>query len=101
MELAGHSMAMSKREQNYRTRYGISLSDYDDIWAAQAGTCAICGATSGQPGRPGSLLFVDHDHVTGAVRGLLCRPCNSGLGMFQDDPQNLARAAIYLKYGAL
>jgi len=90
---------MTKREQNYRTRYGISLKDYDDLMASQAGSCAICGTTSGYAGQPGSLLFVDHDHTTGAVRGLLCRDCNTGLGAFRDNPVNLARAAIYLKYG--
>jgi hypothetical protein len=100
MEHCGDYMAMSKREENLKRRYGLSLKDYDNIWAAQAGTCAICGATSGQPGKPGSLLFVDHDHETREVRGLLCRDCNVGLGYFRDNPTNLARAAIYLKYGA-
>jgi hypothetical protein len=93
-------MAISKREQNYRTRYGITLKDYDNLYASQAGCCAICGTTSGIAGQTGSLLFVDHDHATGAVRGLLCRDCNVGLGAFRDSPLNLARAALYLKYGA-
>lgn len=53
--------------------------------------CEVCG----QP-QPGGL-FIDHDHVTGAYRGLLCANCNVGLGMFADDPQRLHDAAKYLE----
>lgn len=42
-------------------------------------------------------LVIDHDHVTGKVRGLLCRSCNYGLGIFKDNPRLLANAAAYIK----
>lgn len=60
----------------------------------QNGRCAIC--ESADPGAGKSRFAVDHDHVTGRVRGLLCNPCNKGLGMFQDSPMRLKRAAEYV-----
>lgn len=78
------------REQRLKLRYKLRPGEYEALLAAQGGTCAICL----QP--PPYKLFVDHCHETGRVRGLLCAPCNSGLGMLRDRPERAARAAIYL-----
>lgn len=78
-----------RRRAHLRFAYGITESDYDRMLAEQNGTCAICGATE-------SPLAVDHDHETGAVRGLLCQRCNTGLGQMRDDPEILRAAADYL-----
>ena len=60
--------------------------------AAQDGVCAICG----RPPTEGISLHVDHDHESGARRGLLCFRCNNSLGDLEDDSDLLRRAAAYL-----
>ncbi len=74
-------------------RYGITRQDYWDLYAFQSGVCYICRRANGATRR----LTVDHDHATGEVRGLLCRPCNNILGMFRDNPAVFQRAIDYLK----
>jgi 5-methylcytosine-specific restriction endonuclease McrA len=54
--------------------YGLSVTEYDALLAAQNGKCAICGRDTAN--RLGHNLAVDHDHSTGEVRGLLCASCN-------------------------
>lgn len=61
---------------------------YREMLEQQAGCCAICGSPDPQA--------IDHDHVTGDVRGILCTRCNTGLGKFMDDPELLRVAAQYL-----
>ena len=73
-----------------KSNYGMDLSDYRSLVAKQDGRCAICGT------KPGHRLYVDHCHDSGRVRGLLCSPCNFGLGHFKDDPERLNRAMVYL-----
>lgn len=66
------------RQQRRRTlaRYGLSIGDFEKMQTAQGGTCAICRSP---PGGRWGRLFVDHNHATGAVRGLLCHLCNTAL----------------------
>lgn len=75
--------------------YGITAEEYKILYEAQGGRCAICRRATGATRR----LAVDHDHKTGRVRGLLCKPCNRyGLGMFaRDNPEIFDRAANYLR----
>ena len=79
------------RAKHYKRRYGITLADYDRMLKDQDGRCKICGRTPGH-----TRLCVDHDHATGEVRGLLCKPCNQALGLFAEDPSIVAKAAEYL-----
>lgn len=74
--------------------YGLSPEDHAALINLQEGRCAICGKFPDTRG-----LFVDHDHTTGKVRGLLCVKCNTGLGMFMDSIDNLTGAISYLKRG--
>src|SRR5712691_9437778 len=71
--------------------FGMSLLEYELRLAQQNGACAICKKT---PKR--RLLCIDHCHVTGKVRGLLCTRCNAALGSFEDDPNLMQAGADYL-----
>lgn len=77
--------------------YRMTPDEYAAMVAAQAGRCAICGEAPEPAGHRRLALFVDHDHETGAVRGLLCGPCNTGIGHLKDDPERLRVAAKYLE----
>lgn len=74
--------------------YGLSIREYQKIYDTQEGCCDCCGIHESQFKRN---LHVDHDHVTGQVRGLLCTRCNPGLGYFQDSIEKLEMAIAYLK----
>lgn len=82
------------RERHLKQLYGLSLDEYNSLLASQSGVCALCGGGSGQ-----RRFAVDHCHSTGKVRGLLCRACNTGLGLFKDSPALLEKGAAYLRKG--
>lgn len=79
-----------KTERNYgkskRQSHGLSIIEAQEFRKGKS--CAICGATES--------LCVDHCHSTMIIRGVLCSRCNSGLGMFRDDPELLLTAIKYL-----
>ena len=81
------------RRKHYRKKYGIAIEDYDRLFELQDGKCAICGDSD--TGKFNHLC-VDHDHKTGEVRGLLCNPCNKGIGCLRDDKEILKSAIGYL-----
>jgi len=75
--------------------YGLTRDQYEAMLDAQGGVCALCKRPARKIG--GFILDVDHDHVTGKVRSLLCRLCNIGIGHFHEDPTLLRAAAEYLE----
>lgn len=81
-----------KHTSEIKRLYGLSREDYDSMLAAQGNACAIC-----EKAFNGKRLFVDHDHVTGRVRGLLCCRCNFMLGYAKDNIKTLRAAIHYLK----
>jgi len=87
-----------RRRTTHMQQLGVSIEEYDEMLEKQGGTCAICGGeeTAELQGKP-KRLAVDHDHVTGVVRGLLCARCNRALGGFRDDPGLLRAAIDYLQ----
>jgi hypothetical protein len=73
--------------------YGLTAEQYDELFQAQGGCCAICRHQFTGEDRDTN---VDHCHATGRVRGLLCLPCNTGIGLFKDDITLLQRALEYV-----
>ena len=73
--------------------YGLADGEYDRLYRFQGGVCAGCRRSTGAVRR----LAVDHNHATGEVRGLLCKPCNRMVGWFRDDPLTFLRLAEYLE----
>jgi hypothetical protein len=82
------------RNNQLKSRYGVTLEFYQELLASQGNKCAICGAEEPE-GRGG--FHLDHDHATGKVRGILCHRCNSALGMARDNPETLDAMAAYLR----
>jgi hypothetical protein len=77
--------------------YGISYESYLEILERQGFGCAICQSKVANSTRTSNKLFIDHDHETGKVRGLLCSRCNYALGQFDDRIDLLQNAILYLK----
>lgn len=85
------------RAKHLSKNYGISMADFVAMWDAQNGKCAVCEIEMLPTGRTADAACVDHNHVTGDVRGLLCRSCNHGIGHLKDSPEILELAAAYLR----
>jgi hypothetical protein len=82
------------RKNRLKHYYGLSVEEYQQMVEKQNRKCYICGNEADYNGKP---LYVDHCHASGQVRKLLCQHCNSGLGMFRDNPELLIKAADYVK----
>jgi hypothetical protein len=76
-------------------KYGVTPQQFASMYEAQGGRCAICDRPIKKVGRGSANL--DHDHKTGAVRGLLCFRCNRGIGFLNDDPRICEAAGSYLR----
>ena len=79
------------KNRDLSRKYGITLEEYEGLAFSQDWKCAVCGA------KPEKDLYVDHNHHTGEIRGLLCSPCNLGLGHLQDSTAVLRGAIEYLE----
>jgi hypothetical protein len=85
----------NERRRRLKSIYGLSVDDFQRIFERQLRQCAICLADHSRD--EGKRLCVDHCHVTGKVRGLLCTRCNVGLGLLGDSEAGLNNALSYLK----
>lgn len=77
------------REARLRWKYGLTLAQYERLKQEANGRCCLCG-------RSGLRLVIDHCHISGRVRGLLCIRCNVALGWLGDNKQKLLRVVAYL-----
>jgi hypothetical protein len=82
----------SDREKLLKNRYNISLKEYETLLEKQNFTCAICRQQDST-----KSLAVDHDHITGNIRGLLCSSCNRGLGLLGDSVEAIKDVLKYLE----
>lgn len=89
------SLQVINRRSKFKKYYGITVADYDKMLLDQHGTCAIC--SSDMPGPRTKHFAVDHCHVKGTIRGLLCVKCNRGIGLLGDTLEAVLKAAKYLK----
>ncbi len=81
----------SRKKHHLKSKYGLTIADVVEMQKQQGNKCAICGCKFNKP------HHIDHDHNTGAVRGLLCGECNLGLGKFRDSLFILKAAIQYLE----
>ena len=80
------------KDANMRARHGISLHEYEQRFYMQGGICKICQCQLFLD----KASHLDHDHLTGQLRGFLCVHCNKGLGRFKDNSVLLKQAINYL-----
>lgn len=82
--------------QKLKRRYRITMEEYQELLEKQGGACGLCSNVRDERTQKQRLLVVDHCHVTGDVRGLLCISCNTRLGGLEDQPW-FERAQSYLR----
>lgn len=87
-------MKTKYKEKHLLQTYNLTLSELEFLKVQQKYKCAICGTHEDDCSR--KTLFVDHNHNTGEIRGLLCSQCNSALGLMYDNPDILMKAIQYL-----
>lgn len=85
------------RKWSLKRNYGITLEEYDAMFRAQCGKCAICGGVNAD----GRNLHVDHNHESGIVRSLLCSKCNTAIGLVNENRDTLRYMIAYLDFHAL
>ena len=78
-----------KNRDSTLSKYSLTKEEYQKLYEEQSGRCLICFELN-------EILHVDHCHITNVIRGLLCRTCNIGLGVFKDNPRLLISASAYL-----
>jgi hypothetical protein len=87
----------SSRRSHLKKVYGLTPLDVETMLEDQEYRCCICDKQTAGIGRGKQYLNIDHHHISGKIRGLLCSGCNKGLGYFNEDTQALQKAIEYLR----
>ena len=82
------------KDRDLKRKYNISLDDYNRMLIEQEGKCWTCSRKAED--ERNSVLVVDHNHLTGMVRGLLCNGCNTAIGLVQESQEILQKISKYL-----
>ena len=85
------------RDHRIKKVYRLTELEYSRLVSEQDGKCGICGKPPSGTWHGDRMLNVDHDHQTGAVRGLLCNKCNRGLGILGDTVERITAVLKYLE----
>ena len=90
-----------ERKKHIRRKYGLTLEALRALEEEQNNLCALCQKPETIRDRSGGIrpLSIDHDHISGEIRGLLCHRCNAALGLLNDSPELLRAAALYVENG--
>jgi len=84
----------SSANTKLKSRFGVTIEKYEEEYKKQNGKCALCrGALNTLNHR----LGFDHNHITGQIRALLCKPCNLGIAHLKESPELCETAAKYLR----
>lgn len=101
--LSSNSTYKKIKKSHIEKTYGLSEDGYIELLNKQSNKCGICGITEKNfllttgIKRKISKFFVDHDHNTNKIRGLLCDKCNRGIGLLNDNLETLLNAVRYLQ----
>lgn len=88
-----HLHDRDNEDRRMRRRFGMSLEEYEEMSSHQDGKCLVCGGVNSD----GAKLAIDHCHVSGRIRGLLCRKCNVALGLLGENPDTIQKLKEYLE----
>lgn len=88
-----HKDPAHHKDKYLKSLYGLAPGEFKRMLSEQGGVCAICKL----PPTGKRSLGVDHDHKSGTIRGLLCGPCNSGIGLLKESKSNFQSATVYLE----
>lgn len=86
---------LAAKKRMLKHRYNITYEEYTQMYDNHNKRCAICKTKKKLGGHSG--LYVDHNHETNEVRGLLCTKCNSAIGKLKENKEILLEVIKYLK----